>query len=602
MSNVSPPVATENAVASSSAGTPVRKPLLRRVALLEIIVFLGGALLIDQLLFDGTRFRDMQPHPFWIPVVLLSVQYGSRMGLVAAFACTVVFLFGNVPERLLEQDLHQWFFIVFKLPILWSVSAVIIGEISARHIGARNQLSQDLNEAFQRESTLAGSFHTLNVIKERMEIRVAGQWRTVSKTLKAARSIEHLDPSKVLSRSQDLVENLLECEKFSIYLLRENALHCSFDRGWDDAEDEDYLRVFRAENPLFTTVVGERRVLCISNPVDEGILGDQGVLAGPLIVPETGEFLGMLKIERLSFGQLSLNTVKDFEFLCEWIGSIYGKAVAHQLSNDASFSEANQIFQNARAFEFYKNYLSDLARRVGFNLTMITIRLPDYAILPNEMKARFMMVLGQSVKDVLRKTDLFFKSNEGKGEYALLLTGTEKQYMGLVKARLRESLEERLASLVDEVEYTLETESLAQVDSFLNYTSSGEAEQDQYHDNDAFFVSQKRFLVQLAARLEFPLTMLYLQVADFDELSEVHVKRFSFIMNKALDDVLGSASQALFHRRNSGGFFILLPGVDEVETKRMVMVLDKMLMRNRDAIPVRYSHQIQVLKADDSTD
>ena len=591
------PIMVDNDLDATKPATLVRRPLLRRVALVEIVVFLGGALLLEQLLLDGNRFHDIQPHPFWILVVLISVQYGTRMGLVSALACTVVFLFGNMPERMLDQDVHQWFFSVFKLPILWSISAVVIGEISARHIGARFQLARELSESYQREATLSSSFHALNAIKERMEIHMAGQRRTVRKTLEMARAMEQLDPSWVFDQSLDLVENLLEPEKFSMYILRDNALHHSINRGW--GEDEDYLRVFGADVPLFSSVVGERRLVCVSNTMDEGLLDGQGVLAGPLIVPETGELLGMLKVEKLAFGQLCLNTVKDFEFLCGWIGAIYGKAAAYKIDRDISFSDAGQLFQGAQAYKLQKDYLTDLARRVGFNLTRIKVSLSDYEFLPTEMRSRFSMVLGQAVKDSLRQTDLIFHSNKG-GEFILLLPSTEKEYAGIVKGRLRESLEDRLASMADEIEYALETQSLADVDGFMRYSPGSLVAQEHPVADGALFAAQKNFLAKLAVRLKYPVTMLYLYLDNFDDLSEIHVKRFSFILKKVLENTLGSADQALLHCGDPGGYSILLPGMDVVQTSEMVLVLETMLDGNKEEIPVSCNHHIQVLEELDS--
>lgn len=599
MNYTSSPMSIEGAkTPSNSPGDSVHKPPFRRIALLELLVFLGGALLIDQLFFEGTRFRHIQPHPFWIPVVLLSVQYGSRMGLVSVLACTSVLLFGNVPERLLEQDFHQWGYSVFLLPLLWFISAIVIGEISSRHINARLKMNEKLSDSLKREATLTESFHKLNAIKERMEIRVAGQWRTVDKTLTAARFIEHQDPTQVLTRSQDLVENLLEPKQFSIYILRDNALHHTFDKGWD--EDMDYLRVFGADSPIFTTIVSEKRTICISSPADEGLLAEQGILAGPLILPKTGEFLGMLKIEKLAFGGLSLNTLKKFEFLCEWIGSIYGRAIEYQLHGNSPYSQADQFFQNENFFEFYKIFLTGLANRIGFSLTMLKIHVPDYTVLSNEMKSLFKVALGQSVKDVLRRTDLIFLSDVRQGEYTVLISDTGKQYKGFVKARLQDALEEKLASLAKSIDYSLEMHSSFQITDLVPSLSKNTAIKNHHTANNNYFNSQRQYLLQLAARFNFPLTMLFIKLTDYTDLSELEVKRFLLILDKVLKKSLGSLNENFFQHQNSRALFILLPGVNESKTKHLVMVINKLVKRNWESVPVRFSHQIQVLKSDES--
>ena len=301
---------------------------LREIAILEIVVFLGGALLLDQIIFEGDRFLHVEPHPFWFLVILISVQYGSRAGVLSAFACSAGFLVGNIPERLIEQDLHEWVLSFMKLPFLWFVSSVLIGEVSARRITARELMRIEIEELNERESALIDTLYNLNKLKGRLEILVAGQWRTVHKTLKAARDIETMEPDLVLQNSLPLIESLLGPEQFSIYVFKDNALLYAYGQGWE--EDWGYFREFRPESSIFSVVVGERRTLCISRPEDELILGNQGVLAGPIYIPETEELIGMLKVEQMAFTQLSMGSLKNFEFMCEWIGSLYVKALEYQ--------------------------------------------------------------------------------------------------------------------------------------------------------------------------------------------------------------------------------------------------------------------------------
>ena len=452
------------------AERPRHRPLLRRVALLEIVLFLGGALVVDQLFFDGSRFLSVEPHPFWILVVLLSVQYGSRMGLVAALACTVTLLYGNVPERSFAQDIHDWLLSIMELPFLCGVSAVVIGELCSRRITARHQMNNALLAASERESALVDSLHQLNTIKERMEMRVAGQWRTVSKTLNAARAIEEMEPKQVLSQSLELVEHMLGPEHFSIFLLKNNTLHHTFNWGW--TPQAEYSQFFKPETPLFSAVIGERRIVCVSNPADEGILDRQGVLAGPLVVPETDVLLGMLKVEKMTFDQLSLSTVKNFEFLCEWIGSLYSKALDYQQYGYPDQKNTASPFHNGLYFPVYNKFLIDLANQAGFSLVLLKVRVHDYPMLPNALKSRFKIVLDQSLKKVLRADDLMLFTDLGLGKFTVLLPNISDQYRKMIKPRLQAMVNEQLGPLPAAIDYELEIYPLTSSMSALHAQSS----------------------------------------------------------------------------------------------------------------------------------
>jgi len=306
------------------AKVPVSQSKLQWNALIEIVIFLVMFFLIDHFFLDGTRFRQIEPHPFWVMVLLVSAQYGTRMGVVSAVAAGVMFVFGNMPEQTLEQNMHEWFFSVFKLPMLWLIASVIIGEISVRRISMRQRLREQLAEHVQREANLLESFNKVNLLKEKLEVRIAGQSRTVRKALKTARDMENLEPMQTLEKAQALVENMLEPEKFSIYILKDKQLELVFEQGW--SESDGFLRKFDDKSQLYTSIISDWKILNVANVADESILGEQGVLAGPLILPRSGEVFGMLKIEKHDFSQLSLNTVKDFNSICQWIGSLYCKS------------------------------------------------------------------------------------------------------------------------------------------------------------------------------------------------------------------------------------------------------------------------------------
>lgn len=300
---------------------------IKWVVLLEIIVFLGGALLLDYYYLDRDQFYYVNPHPFWALILLVSVLYGAGYGALAAVVASTVFLWGNIPEQALDQDMYSWFFTSYKLPILWLISSMVIGKIGSRYITTQKELTEKLDQYSHRQETLMQSLQHIKAAKEKMEIRVAGQRSTIHRVLTAARDVESLEPIQVLERAQGLVESMLEPEQFSIYLLKDECLQLMFENGWK--EHNIYKQIFDKNDPLFKSIIESGNVLCIINPTDELTLEGHGVLASPLIVPRTGEVFGMLKIEKQSFSKLSYHTIKELKVVCDWIGSIYGKTSRH---------------------------------------------------------------------------------------------------------------------------------------------------------------------------------------------------------------------------------------------------------------------------------
>jgi hypothetical protein len=77
---------------------------------------------------------------------------------------------------------------------------------------------------------------------------------------------------------------------------------------------------------MFREIVARQRTLCISKPEDEFVLQDEGILAAPIIDKESGEVLGMLKIEKMNFFDLHFSNIQSFQLLCEWIADAYVQA------------------------------------------------------------------------------------------------------------------------------------------------------------------------------------------------------------------------------------------------------------------------------------
>ena len=306
---------------SSDIKSEAPRPWLPGMALLELALFFVSAFVIDIVWLDGDRFSQMQPHPFWIIVLLLSVQYGTIAGLFAALASTIALLWGQIPAQRMDQDLYEWLISVSRLPLLWSITALVLGELSMRAMRKQRQLQKSLKEALEHEATLTESVQKLNSLREKLEVRVAGQWRTAGQALRVARDLQYLDPQEVPDGALNLIDALFEPECCSLYLYRDNHLHLKTSRGKETCQTPRHE--YKPGHALLTTLIGERRVLCVADPHDEVLLDGEGLIAAPILTPDNEEVIGMIKIEAMGFARLSTSTIENLRFACDWIGAIY---------------------------------------------------------------------------------------------------------------------------------------------------------------------------------------------------------------------------------------------------------------------------------------
>jgi len=411
---------------------------IRLSALLEVVLFLGIALAADRLFFDGSRFRALSLHPFWVPVLLVSVQYGTNSGLFAAGAAAVALLAGNVPPQPISLDRFAWLFELSRLPILWFVSAIVLGELRTRQIRERAGLRRQLAEATEREEILTGAYKKVSEIKQTLERRVVSELKSAVGMYEAARAIEKLNPSEVLMGISRLVRSVMNPERFSAYLLNNGRLELAVKEGWSGQDQP--RRDYGPDSGLFVEIVGKQRVLSVASPDDAFVLAGEGMVAAPIFAPESGRVLGMMKIDRLGFLELSFSNLQTLRVLCQWLGTAYENAVRYQEARSGSVVNAETELYAYGYLSRQLSFLSVLAARVGFDLSMIVARVENPDCLTHEQLAAIPPAFGRAASGALRKTDLAFDYQRTGTEYAIVLPASTVRDAEVVVGKLRSAL------------------------------------------------------------------------------------------------------------------------------------------------------------------
>lgn len=413
--------------------------MVPRSAWIEMALFLGIALVIDTAILGGNRFWSVSPHPFWIVVLLLSIQYGTSAGLVAVVASSLVLLVGNLPEQRIDQDYYTYLFDLVSAPLGWAVSALTLGELRRRQMTENARLRLEVAEATLREDSLARAYGRVTKLNERLETRVAAQLKTVFTIFTAAQAVEQLQVGAVLVGVEDLVQELLSPTKFSLYVLNRNTLEAVIAEGW--ADDDPFLTRIEASHDLFRALIGERRILCVANPVDELVLGGQGVLAGPIVHEHTGEVLAVLKIEDMGFLDLHLSTVENFKIICEWVGSAYAKAEEYETSQFSLGRGAMRHLMPVNTLTPLASWLSGLAFRAKFELWQMTVSIQRLEGV--DMRAVNKDV-GSILMRFLRTTDLPFASYGDYTQLQALLPATAAVGIPVVIRKMEEAFRTEL--------------------------------------------------------------------------------------------------------------------------------------------------------------
>ncbi|MBM4343990.1 MAG: bZIP transcription factor [Deltaproteobacteria bacterium] len=149
-----------------------------RTAATEIVVFFGAALVVDAVLLDGARFAGIDPHPFWLFVLVVAAFYGTSAGVFAAVLGTLLAFLGNLPQRNPLDNESVYLLAVIGKPALWLGSAVVIGEIRTRRERVCEGHRQRAEELQAQNEVLSAANAELETSCDRLRKAAAGQIQT----------------------------------------------------------------------------------------------------------------------------------------------------------------------------------------------------------------------------------------------------------------------------------------------------------------------------------------------------------------------------------------------------------------------------------------
>lgn len=310
-----------SSISSSVPVEEVQKGAISRIfkghifpILFEIILPLGLITALSFIFDEGHRFMTVSPHPFWMVLLLVVTQHGTQRGLICAVFCSLFLLVDNIPPQEMNEDLYDYFFKVMHRPLLWFIVAFVLGEMRVRHIQQTQEIMKQADEFSHQKSTLERAFQNQKKIKEALEVRIAAEFRAPATPLRCVTQMIQTSPDRVLDGFIKAIENLINPEKFSIYVLQGDVLQLLYQHNW--GAEETFKTTHDSSSPLYDPIVNKKKPLCVIYQEEQKVLGKEGVLALPLYDPEDESVFAMIKFEDVSFRELNLSNIEAIKELC----------------------------------------------------------------------------------------------------------------------------------------------------------------------------------------------------------------------------------------------------------------------------------------------
>lgn len=252
-----------------------KQPILLQCA--EMLILFAALMAIDQGLLHGDAFSDLNPNPYWLPVLVMAIAYGTGMGLVAgAIASLIWFSWSNVwpgPADHLEQQLR-----LSIQPLLWMVTALIVGEVTASR---RNRMAeqQRQHDAMDRNwKKLAEVIARLTDTNRRLQVRIATEQRTVIHAIAAGLGLSEPDPERQIDAIARMIALAAETEDFTFYDVRGAQVVARFGGRATSGQPTDITK-----SMLVQAMLAGPRIVQGDDPADQAMLAQIGSIALPIV-------------------------------------------------------------------------------------------------------------------------------------------------------------------------------------------------------------------------------------------------------------------------------------------------------------------------------
>ena len=386
---------------------------------IEAVVLLGGITLVVQLL--GWQ---PSPHPYGLAVLVVAAQHGTTRGaLIAAIA--MLLLLPGLPEQQFGEDETTWLLTILRDPLIWTLIVLLVGGLTDRlrlqrdtARGAVERVQRDLDRALDHNEALLGTNRAL-------EAAIAARLNTLGQMFEMAAGLGH-DEASVVRGGMALIRTATGAEALSIHLLGPQGLVLA------GTEGETAGRAPIPAEEWVAALQAGRDCLVATRAEDRAILRERALLVAP-VRGENDTLLGLVAIEAIPFRAFGIDTVASFGALCGWIGTALARARALREAEGARFLGPNHRTVGAYSSGPAGAFMVKLARRVGFDLAVLNVTLPQDRMADAT-------IINAVLEQISRHSDLVLLGDLDGARQHVLLVGTDAEGARIVARRLRQGV------------------------------------------------------------------------------------------------------------------------------------------------------------------
>jgi hypothetical protein len=287
----------------------------------EFVVLFGGLAVIDHLRFGGTGFVDVHPNPYWLPVLVMALAYGTEAGLVAAMLSSWIWLTsasqvigrGDYLDRLLQLSLT---------PLLWFLVAALVGEVTNMRVRRSEKCTREADRATRNVERLSNGYQDLVATNRALQVRIAVEEKTTGRVVTLAADLASRDSVLRHRAIVEMIALAARTSDFTCYRMDGDGGVRVWLRGPSIAARPDILPI-----PLVAALRRPGRPLAVVRATDRALLGEIGVAAIALVPPDRAASVGCLILHTLPFTALNAHSIAEITEIGDWLPRLLAEDV-----------------------------------------------------------------------------------------------------------------------------------------------------------------------------------------------------------------------------------------------------------------------------------
>ena len=314
----------------------------RNIWIAELVGFYVLILVLDlAVMAPNSSLFFYHPHPYWIPVVLISLQYGFAPGVFAALSAIALNWLISDPVQALDEPHFAFVIRTWATPTLWLLAAFCIGQIRQLQIDNKARLRDEVDKLRKQSEVLTNYVSDLKQSNANLQLQI-----TTGKTSPLEHAIIQLsnrrssDERDFMERFKTSLELLIGPNKSSVFIVNDaNSMRLAFEFGWNT--NDPYQRSFDKQHPLYQSVIEHAESVSLNDAWGGQIFQGEGKIAFPIQFIHGGGAYGMLKIEEADNNVWSTNKTKALMILAREVGIFLEQTLAEGINDERRAEQAS---------------------------------------------------------------------------------------------------------------------------------------------------------------------------------------------------------------------------------------------------------------------